>query len=369
MDEANWNHLLESLQEESCVLCIGPGVYSSGLGDRQEERLAAFLNEQAAKIGIRVYEDGWFHYLPNASEIDAWQRLKEFYRQPDPHTDELLRRVAALPFHFVLNFTPDYRLRQQLEAVGFSFDFLSYRKNEPYDPDLPVNQHLPTRNRPLVYNMLGELRKRNSLVMTYDDFYNYLESVFAGRSMSPVLKENIWEADYFVFLGMPFDRWYVHMFMRILQQHEKNRSSKKYAANVNLTPEVTTHCAEQYTMTFVPTDIDKFIVDFYERCQSAGLLRTAAAVQALHLDYAQLERWSIQNKFELIFEELAEKLTAFGDRGESWLLQVRQLGGRYNQLKVSVRTGIIEQRDIDLETNRIRMAVLGLVQELKRKLV
>jgi hypothetical protein len=334
---------------------------------RQETRLARFLEERAAQLRIRVYEDGWFHYLPNASEIDAWQRLKEFYRQHDAQTDALLRKLVAIPFHFALNFTPDYRLKELMEEADFTFDFLSYRKNEPFAADLPVNQHPPTRTRPLIYNMLGELRKRNSLVMTYNDFYNYLESVFAARSMSPVLKENIWEADYFVFLGMPFDRWYVHMFMRILQQHEKNRSSKKYAANVNLSEAVTTHCAEQYTMTFVPTGIEAFINDFYDRCAAAGLLRTAATTQRLQLPFAELEQWAIKNKFGMIYDELLDKLQAFGERADSWRLQVQQLEGRYHQLQVSVRTGVIEQRDIDLETNRIRMATLGLIQDLKRK--
>lgn len=366
MDESNWGHLLESLEEESCILCIGPGVYSHG-GDRQETRLAAFLQERADEIGIRVYEDGWFHYLPNASEIDAWQQLKEFYIQSDAASNALLSKLAAIPFHFSLNFTPDYRLKEIMEAKDFSFDFLSYRKNEPFDAGLLVNQHLPTRNRPLVYNMLGELRKRNSLVMTYNDFYGYLESVFAGRSMAPVLKENIWEADYFVFLGMPFDRWYVHMFMRILQQHERNRSSKKYAANVNLSQEVTTHCAEQYTMTFVPNNIEQFITEFHDRCEQRGLLRTKATTKALRLPYQELEAWAIKNKFELIFEELIKKLEAFGERGESWRLQTLQLEGRHNQLKISIRNGVIAQRDLDLEFNRIRMAMLGLIQELKQK--
>ncbi|MCB0636296.1 MAG: SIR2 family protein [Lewinella sp.] len=367
IDGKNWDHLLDSLEEGRCIMCLGQEVLSSPAFGRLEERLSGYLSEQEEKIRIRVYQDGWFHYLPDANEVDAWQRVKDFYRLPNPPAEALLRKIARLPGHFFLNFTPDYKLKEAFEEQGFAFNFLSYRKKEPYAPDEDANRYPPTRQQPLVLNMLGEIRKRNSLVMTYNDFYTYLESIFEGNSMSPVLKENIWEADYFIFLGMPFEKWYVHMFMRILQQHETNRHSKKYAANPFLTDEITTHCAEQYTMTFVPTGIQEFVDTFHDKCEKRGLLRSAAQAVELKLPMDELREWIADNQFEQVFDQLIYHLSEIGMPGEDWKKQILQLEGRHNDLKRHIRMGTIDDRDRMVETNRIRAVLIDTVDDLGKQ--
>lgn len=367
MEPQHWEHLLDSLVEERCVLCVGPQVYTTG-EVRHEEQLAEFLREKSEKDRIRVYDDAWFHYLPNANEIDAWQRVKEFYKKPIPQeVQSNLEKISKLPFHFILNFTPGYHLPDTFESQKFACNFLSYEKKQPFDPLLEANKFKPTKVKPLVFNMLGEYKKRNSLVMTYNDFYNYMESTFEGNSMSQVLKENIWEADYFIFLGLPFDRWYVHMFMRILQQHEKNKSSKKYAANVFMDDKITTLCEEQYTMSFVNSDINEFLNTFLEKAQARQMLRTAAESAKLQLPFDMLENWLRENQIEKIFDNLIVQLGELGAVGDSWKKEVVQMEGRFNDLKRSIRLGVIDDRDRIVEMNQIRVNILDALQTMKKE--
>lgn len=367
MEDQQWEHLLDSLEEQQCIICIGPEVYASQ-STRYEEQLASFLREKADKTGIRVYDNAWFHYLPNASEIDAWQRVKEFYAQDcAEQVQEQLSMISQLPFHFLINFTPGYELKEAFDAQKLAYNFLSYEKKQPFDPKLEANQFAPTKSKPLIFNMLGEVKKRNSLVMTYNDFYSFMESTFEGNSMSPVLKEKIFEADYFVFLGMPFDRWYVHMFMRILQQHEQNKSSKKYAANVFLDDEITTLCAEQYTMSFVSDGITDFLNTFFEKAKARNILRTAEKATQLQLPFEQIENWLRKNDFEQIFDVLIIRLGDIGAVGDQWKKEIVQMEGRYNDLKRKIRMGVIDERDLIVETNRIRVNVLDAVQGMKKQ--
>ena len=100
MEPKHWEHLLDSLEEERCIVCIGPEVYASE-GIRAEEQLAKFLRDKSVETRIRVYDDAWFHYLPDASEIDAWQQVKEFYSQPPPPpVVKKLSILSQLPFIF-----------------------------------------------------------------------------------------------------------------------------------------------------------------------------------------------------------------------------------------------------------------------------
>lgn len=368
IDDKSWEHLLDSLEEEKCVVCIGPGLYSQEAGLRPEAQLANFLREKEEEIRIRVYDDGWFHYLPDASEIDAWQRVKEFYQLPNQLGHQDLTLLAEIPFYLLLNFTPNYALRNTFEQQGFSHNFLSFIKKQPFDPDFEANKFKPTVRKPLIYNMVGEFRKRNSLVMTYNDFYAYLESIFEGNSMAPSLQENIWEADYFIFLGMPFDRWYVHMFMRILQQHERNRSSKKYAANLYLSGETTTHCAEQYTMTFVPTGISEFLATFHQKCQDRGWLRSVQRNAEFNLPMEKVTTWLRRNEFQQIFDLLFLHLDKIGAVGDGWKKEVIQLDARYNDLQRNIRLNIIDERDRVIEANRLRVNIMDTIESMNKAL-
>ena len=243
----NWDLLFEFLEKEKCILCLGPRIFDSKKDGKLEARLASYLRKEEETLGIRVYDDGWFHYLPGANEIDAWQRVKAFYSQPQPEAMELLQKLARLPFHHILNFTPGQKMREAFPSQNLPVDYRFYYQKEPCSEDIQK----PTKSRPLGFNMMGDVEERNSLVLTYDDFYAYLESVFEAKSMPPVLKADIFAADYFIFLGMPFEKWYMHLFMRILRQHAEKRKAKKHAASGHLSDVVESYCYEQYTITFV----------------------------------------------------------------------------------------------------------------------
>ena len=219
----NWDILLHELESGKCILCVGPDVYSKAEGVRLEQKLADTLRQKSDALGIRVYDDGWFHYLKERDELATWFSIKQFYEtQLPPDSDTLFQGIAALPFHLILNFTPDYRLREAFTASGKPFEFDCLNKTE----NCKKADVEPTIAKPLLFNMLGELKEKDSLVMTYKDYYEYIRSVINSKSMSDDLENNIYDAEYFIFLGMPFDKWYVHLFMHILNQHVKGRTPK-----------------------------------------------------------------------------------------------------------------------------------------------
>lgn len=361
----NWEYLLESIEEEKCVLCLGPGIFDQPGVPTIDQELARFLKEQENDLRIRVYSDGWFHYLPDASEIDAWKKVKEFYGKPNSYGEALLDKIALMPFHFILTFTPDYKTREAFSRQGIPFHAESYLKKMPFDP---MTQK-PTKNHPLVYNFLGELNKRNSLVMTYTDFYSYLESVFEGNSIAPVLKENIWDADYFVFLGIPFDKWYFHLFMRILQQHDKKRSSKKYAANPLYDDNIAVSCAEQYTMTFVHTDVAEFVQALYKQCAQRGILRSVNEIHKIELELDQLKSWLIHDEFENIFSSLKTYAERMGNSGKDLDKQALLLQAQVDFMRQKMIYGTLSNEEERLEKARIRERILILFTHIEKQYV
>ena len=77
--EIDWEILLYQMEHEQCVLSIGPDIFSRSKEDRLEMKLAKNLRENEQALGIRVYDDGWFHYLENRNEFKTWFVIKRFY--------------------------------------------------------------------------------------------------------------------------------------------------------------------------------------------------------------------------------------------------------------------------------------------------
>ncbi len=365
IEPQDWDNIIEKIQEGKCILCLGPDAYSIDKEQSLEEELSLFLKARAERLKIRVYDDGWFHYLPQANFIDAFMKVKEFYKQPQPHTEALLKKIAQIPFHFIVNFTPDYKVREAFKAQNLDYTFQSYLKKAAFDPSIKK----PTTHQPMIYNMLGELDKKDSLVMTYNDFYEYLESVFAAKSMSEVLKEDLFSADYFIFLGLPFEKWYVHLFMRILKQHAEKRGSKKYAANVKIDNEIIAHCDEQYTIDFISKGISHFINELYLNCEKKGVLRQPkaeppppgpSATMSILIDFSLVEKWFVNNKVKLIFEHLDRiiNLMPLESPVRSRHLQIKR---QSNEIEDKSIKGILEPH----EKNRFNDILLKHIEQLK----
>ncbi len=368
MSEFEWDDLLDGIERQKCLVVLGPEIYTAEGQPPTEKRLAEFLRAQAEQLRIRVYDNGWFHSLPLGNESSPVRQVKAFYDQPMPYAEAILKTLARIKFPVVLSLNPDDKLRRAFQ--GHSASFETYVRNQPYREDLEP----PTSDRPIVFNMLGQLEDRNSLVLTYDDFYDYLKSIFEGKSMSPILKDALLKAEYFLFLGIPFDQWYIHLFMRIMQQNKEKRQTQKLAVPYDAAS--ADSCTEQYTIRFVDSQSAAFVEALYQRCDQhpnkSKLLRPAPVIkgEAASDDdgkaqlFENLTELLIENEFVEVYEQVKKVLTGTGDTGRKLLTNFIQLKGRHADLSEQISLGILLSSEATVEMNKLRKAFLDLVNEL-----
>ena len=287
MEALEWEILLDGLQSGKCILCLGPDLYSLSGDDRLEHRLAKTLGDHQDELGIRVYDDGWFHYLNQRDEMSTYYLIKRFYENQLPSSaDQILAKIAALPFNLILNFSPGHKVKACYEEVRgkgkFSYDKLL--KNPGDIADI-VHELEADSNKPLVYNMLGDIDYKDSLVMTYDDLFNFMEAIFEHKRMPESIKNWLLKANYFIFLGMPLDKWYFHLFMRLLNQHLNKGRTKRYSASTWFDADSATFSEEQYTMTFVQEGIEHFVDQLTGHWEKR------------HQEHAQQEQGSVFNRW------------------------------------------------------------------------
>jgi len=184
-------------------------------------------------------------------------------------------------------------------------------------------------------------------------------------SMSTLLKDVILSADYFIFLGMPRDDWRMHLFLRILRQHENRKN--KYATMPGADEPLQSSWNEQYGIKLINEDIDGFLVELHRRCAERELLRTSVGNAAAGPDtgISRLRQLIGRNRIEESLEELLAALRGVGTAGRTLMTETVQIKGRYRTLSEKKMLGILGAEQITLEENQIRHAVLELIKQFE----
>ena len=305
MEALNWDILLHELESGKCILCVGPDIFSQSDEERVEKKLAEMLRLHSDTLGIRVYDDGWFHYLKDRDELGTWFTIKNFYEQQLPHTAQgIFTDIASLPLHLILNFSPDYRLRDAFQAAGKPFEFACLYKNPEMDKSRLKENVEGTHDKPLIFNMLGEIEDKDSLVMTYDDLFGYMAAIFEYKRMPQNVKLKIQNATHFIFLGMPLDKWYFHLFMRVLNMHRARGKSKRFAASYIVDAGNATFCEEQYTLTFVQDNISAFVRLFKSKWQAAQATKTGFTHLSIYDQWRNLGTTGEDTALQKLFKDI-----------------------------------------------------------------
>lgn len=214
-----------------------------------------------------------------------------------------------------------------------------------------------TKEKPLIFNMLGEIEDKDSLVMTYDDLFGYMEAILDKKRMPQNVKLKIQQATHFIFLGMPLDKWYFHLLMRVLNMHRDTTKTKRIGASFDIDKGNATLCEEQYTLTFVQENTGDFTRLLHGKWNALQAQKTGAQV------LRTADRWrnavaSGENiAIRQIFKEMKPLAPAGGPHGDEILLLEMQWNGF---------TGIVFETEMakNAMKTKIVQGILALIAEL-----
>ena len=362
----DWEVVLDALEDQKCVLFLGPQLYTAPGGGVMEEALAEALDAQDPDNPfIRNYyeEDGFFLFREARFRRRVVRQIRQFYEQPFPESQELLEKVARIPFHLIFLMTPDNLLLDTLRRGGYPFQHDFYFRNQP-----AKDYVFPTRDNPLIYHMLGCLEEDESLVLTHNDLFDYLHSVFNSNSMHQELKTELADAYNYLFLGLPFEKWYLQLLLRVLSLHtDKLKSLERFASR----PEAPTEKGlfeEQFNIEFVPDQAPAFIEELYRQCEGRGLLRPLPEQSGhgtVEAAFAKIQKWIARADIQKAMEELKGLLEPYRPRSEELLRELLLLMSSYQNLEKQSQLGI-DGPEAGKEKNRIIYALLNLMDEAKK---
>jgi hypothetical protein len=268
-----WPSLLNSIAQGRCTAILGAGLLEPLLGpmhelakrwaDAYEFPLEPHEREDLPQVTqyLAVNQDPNFprdklaEYLrgevvrrfgsslpaelrdPHSVQLDtlleAAGKVSREGNPAEPH-----RVLADLPFSIYLTTNPDNLLEAALSAAG----------REPHVAICPWNEHVertletyndePTTQHPLVYHLFGRLREPDSLVLTEDDYFDFLIGVTRHNHLIPHVVRGALADTALLFLGFQMDDWSFRVLFRTLmgQQGGTRRSHYAHVA-VQINPE------------------------------------------------------------------------------------------------------------------------------------
>lgn len=344
----DWDDIINSIQEEKCVLFVGPESVMKAPGVSYHEELikaSAFQNNDYFKYLPR---DEMFLLSQNFYRGKLVSRFKN-YCQQNAFYDETYKKIAAIPFHTIIAVTRYPFLVQSF--VNNNINFQHHWFSKVFDKSKAEEDiDTPSAEMPLIYNLFGRFDIDESLLLTHNDLFDYLTKLLSENAIPTKLKEIVKSSNEIIFLGFKFERWYVQLLLRLFELHDLNAQFERISLSSGEEDDVLNVCKTDFKMNFISDNIDSFISTLYDKCNESGLkLRTPSGASNVN---------PVLNEFNMLlqnnrFDEALRKLNDF-EITNKLNDNVTLLTGSWNAVKQRQKEGTIDDNQLTLEINKFR---------------
>jgi hypothetical protein len=267
-----WDALLMHIHRQRCTPILGSGLVESLLGSSREiarrwadtyrfpmsphdredlPQVAQYLTinqdqsypreelpEYLRRELLRRYQERLpqgIESVPLDELIAAVGKLRREEEALEPH-----QILARLPFPIYITTNPDPLLEDALADASSGISDGAVKRpqmglcnwNERIDPLPSVYDrepdYRPDATRPLVYHLFGRLSQPDSLVLTEDDYFDYLISVTSDKERIPGVVRRALANTALLFLGFQLDDWNFRVLFRSILSQGGSTLLKRY---------------------------------------------------------------------------------------------------------------------------------------------
>lgn len=211
MEKSTISRIVKRITEDKCMVILGPELLSVN-GEGINSKLAKFLNENTGEQVKYYPEEEMFKFASSHANVMIEDDIQEFYNQLEPN--DTYRKIADIPFSTIINTAPDKTLNKAFKEKNIKFDYDHYRKD--------VSQkEILRQNKTLIYNIFGDYTDINSIVLTFDDLFDYLISIMGDYELN--IKSELIRATSVLFIGFNFDKWYFKLLLKLVKINKNKR--------------------------------------------------------------------------------------------------------------------------------------------------
>ncbi|MFK7970173.1 MAG: adenylate/guanylate cyclase domain-containing protein [Bacteroidia bacterium] len=341
-DQKEWERhqmleMLDAIEEGKCVLILGNYAFSRPDPDAVSPDEEIFLpeivrRERKKLVGKQASDQPVDFYSAAQSLVKRAGGQRMFRKLANIKLDELgekqqerFRKISEIPFDMILSTYPFDLLHESFQAnhIHHQYEYYSFLKEstEPAPFDI---------THPLIYNLFGSQRHKESMVISLDRLYQFLFAVLGARQLPKLIQDKVQQATHLIFLGFSFDDWYMKLLLRVLKVHEKDISFAHPPGQGDINGFNQMFFESNFKVTFLDRRIDPFIDELHASCKEEELLRRSSP-QSEDI-YDRFRAMVSKYQFEDVLDELDELMLGRGNSA-SLLKEVGDYHRAYHKIK------------------------------------
>jgi hypothetical protein len=220
--DIDWDLLIEDMKNQECVLVIGPDLIKYGDFNSFFAAVAHELNGSRYINNVFEEEELFQIRISNPTRVNAERNdgirqiskaITKVIDQYKSDLEEIADSLKALPLHLIISLYPE----EKIISTAFRNDkytVLKYYQKKKASEKEKFDE--PSLENPIIYNLLGTLSDTESLVVTYDDLFDYIFSILGDHRIPEGLQNALKNTNRFIFLGVNFNKWYMHLLLKLL---------------------------------------------------------------------------------------------------------------------------------------------------------
>ncbi len=351
MDTLDWEDILRDIAKQRAVLFIGQDFLP-----HTEETIFLDLYKKLTAFpehGIDYFypHDGFFLFSSTGKKNKARSHTADFYKniKPDPI---LMQKITEIPFRMIINVNPDKNLVNAFrdQYIEPQFDYFTCGSKKP------VEIVEPTADFPLIYNLFGSIDKDESLVLDYEDLFDYLTNLLSNLNVPQTVQTVLKETRTYIFLGTRLEKWYSQLLFRYLNKKENHfdDSNKNYTMRPNFSDggETETFFKKQFNVNYFGIK-NEFLNDLHQR------YAIYAAEQ--HNEFSHLaprdrvKRYLEEDKTQLALQVLTAHQHTFSELDANALILIK---GNFVRYRNNLTKKMLYENELNIIHNQIKHAVL-----------
>jgi SIR2-like domain len=256
MQDTDWEVLMKRIKDGRCTPFLGAGVYSEGPSLRSAiaKKWAAEKNYPFSDSDDVARVARYLNVEYGDAEYASGKYVEELANLPTPNFDdpnEPYNILAKLPLPIYVTTNYDDMMEQALlkNHRDVKPDLCKWVKSVEDTSPLAEQGFQPNVANPSVFHLYGYKQTQQSMVMSEDDYFQFLINVSKDPELIPKRIQQAITGTSLMLLGYSLEDWDFRILFHFLAGYLKNSTSRTHVA-VQLSPSASTDDLRQRSQAF-----------------------------------------------------------------------------------------------------------------------